>query len=32
MPKFGLGAAGTLHDSVLQRASAKHRVGMKTAD
>jgi len=26
MPKFGLGAAGTLHDSVAQRASAKGRI------
>ncbi len=31
MPKFGLGAAGTLHDSTQQRASAKGRVGIKTA-
>ena len=27
MPKFGLGAAGTLHDSVAQRANAKARIG-----
>ncbi len=30
MPKFGLGAAGTLHDSIAQRASANSRIGNKT--
>ncbi len=30
MPIFGLGAAGTLHDSIGQRASASSRIGNKT--
>lgn len=29
MPKYGLGLAGTLHDSVGSRASAKRRMGLE---
>jgi hypothetical protein len=32
MPKFGLGAAGTLHDSIQRRASAKGRIGIAAGD